>query len=71
MLEGKKVCFFWQSGRLLAIKVTPKPQLIIVLFFIQTIHQNCGKSVQRMPATLLDKLQLWCGWPTVDNVVPF
>jgi hypothetical protein len=37
--------------------VTPKPQLnYVVLFFMQGIHQDCGKSVQRMPATRLDEL---------------
>ena len=50
MLEGKKVCFFWQSGRLLANQSDTQAAVnYAVPFFIQAIHQDCGKSVQRMP----------------------
>jgi hypothetical protein len=39
MLEGKKICFFWQSGRLLANQSDTQAAVnYAVPFFIQAIH---------------------------------
>jgi hypothetical protein len=62
MLEGKKVCFFWQSGRLLANQSDTQAAVNYCTIFHPDYSSELRESVQRMPATLLDKLQLWCGW---------
>jgi hypothetical protein len=53
----KEKVIFCQSGRLLANQSESQPQVnYVVLIFAMAIHQDCGKSVQRMPPRSLLRL---------------